>query len=366
MFWIAALVLAGCGAPRPPSPPFSVAVPATWQSTAEGKRVLVLFNKLIPESKTLADYYASKRGIPKENVLSIHIDTGEDTNPGAIKDGLIVQVRERAKASATPIDFIVLCKGMPLRYFDPSGFGFSLDAIVSTMDIPEEKAKGPDGQMSRAYRNPYFTKDEPFSKAKYGFYLVTRLDGYSYEDAKKLVDQSLAAKPDKGPFFFDSVPNVTSDGYGQMNSSMIDAGQILAKKGFTVSVDRTPEFIRPSGPLMGYASWGSNDKNFSQTVYESIRFKPGALAETFVSTSARTLKPVSSGQSVVTDLIKNGVTGVKGYVLEPYTIALARPHILFDRYTSGYNLAESFYMASPVLHWRDVVFGDPLCRPYKK
>lgn len=117
---------------------------------------------------------------------------------------------------------------------------------------------------------------------------------------------------------------------------------------------------------MGYCSWGSNDHSFIASNYLGVRFKPGALAETFVSTSARTMKPVTGGQSVITDLIKNGVTGVKGYVLEPYTVALARPNILFDRYTSGYNLAESFYMASPLLKWRDVVFGDPLCRPYKK
>jgi hypothetical protein len=56
---------------------------------------------------------------------------------------------------------------------------------------------------------------------------------------------------------------------------------------------------------------------------------------------------------------------VKGYVSEPYIFALAHPQVLWDRYTSGYDLAESFYMASAVLGWKDVVIGDPLCRPYK-
>ncbi len=35
------------------------------------------------------------------------------------------------------------------------------------------------------------------------------------------------------------------------------------------------------------------------------------------------------------DLIAQGVTGVKGYVSEPYTYALAKPEILFDRYLRG-------------------------------
>ena len=56
---------------------------------------------------------------------------------------------------------------------------------------------------------------------------------------------------------------------------------------------------------------------------------------------------------------------MKGYVSEPFTFALARPNILFERYVGGFNLAESFYMASPVTKWKDVVIGDPLCSPYK-
>ena len=38
---------------------------------------------------------------------------------------------------------------------------------------------------------------------------------------------------------------------------------------------------------MGYASWGSNDAKFTSENYLSIRFVPGAIAETAVSTSAR-------------------------------------------------------------------------------
>ncbi|HLO98551.1 MAG TPA: hypothetical protein VK171_08145, partial [Fimbriimonas sp.] len=65
------------------------------------------------------------------------------------------------------------------------------------------------------------------------------------------------------------------------------------------------------------------------------------------------------------DLIAQGVTGVKGYVSEPFTFALCRPEIMFDRYTKGFNLAEAFYASSPVVKWKDIVVGDPLCRPFK-
>jgi uncharacterized protein (TIGR03790 family) len=117
---------------------------------------------------------------------------------------------------------------------------------------------------------------------------------------------------------------------------------------------------------MGYASWGSNDGAFSLDAYRRLRFQPGSIAETFVSTSGRTFRRTSGGQSLVADLIEQGLTGVKAYVSEPFTVALAKPEILFDRYTSGYNLAESFYMASPLAGWKDIVVGDPLCRPYPR
>jgi hypothetical protein len=55
---------------------------------------------------------------------------------------------------------------------------------------------------------------------------------------------------------------------------------------------------------------------------------------------------------------------VKGYVSEPLTLGLCRADILFGRYTAGYTLAESFAAASPLVKWKDVVVGDPLCAPY--
>jgi len=92
---------------------------------------------------------------------------------------------------------------------------------------------------------------------------------------------------------------------------------------------------------------------------------PGAIAETYVSSSGRTFTwPPYYGQSAIADLIREGVSGVKGYVYEPYLSAMAEPDILFPRYVSGYTMGESYYMASPFLSWRGVVVGDPKMCPY--
>src|SRR4029078_5916000 len=38
--------------------------------------------------------------------------------------------------------------------------------------------------------------------------------------------------------------------------------------------------------------------------------------------------------------------------------------ILSPSYLAGFNLAEAFYLATPVLSWKAVVVGDPLLRPF--
>jgi len=96
----------------------------------------------------------------------------------------------------------------------------------------------------------------------------------------------------------------------------------------------------------------------------------GSLAETFVSTGSRSFiyptytPPTNYGQSLIADVIRSGVTGIKGYVYEPYLSAVAHPNILFDSYTKGWNLAESYYAASIKLSWMDVVVGVPKLAPF--
>lgn len=53
-----------------------------------------------------------------------------------------------------------------------------------------------------------------------GMYLVCRLDGYTVEECKKLVDNSLAAKPNKGPFFFNGGAGKDGGGYKEMQDAL--------------------------------------------------------------------------------------------------------------------------------------------------
>lgn len=332
-------------------------------TSSEASRVLVVINRSSPASTEIGAYYRSRREIPRSNTVVIDVSTTEEISEGEYRSGIEDPVRKAIEELRGGIDYIVLTKGVPIRI--QGRHGYSVDGHLSAMDTDIRPIEALEEEQIRRSANPYFGSERPFSRAEFGIYLVTRLDGFTVEDAKRLVDNSLAAEAHKGPFFFDAASNRNSGGYLRMQQSMFRAEQILRDAGFDASVNESAEFTNPGEPLAGYVSWGSNDSAFDRSTFRSLRFKPGAIAETFVSTSARTFQNVSGGQSLIGDLIEGGVTGVKGYVSEPYTFALALPEILFDRYTSGFNLAESFYAASLVVKWKDVVIGDPLCRPYR-
>lgn len=91
----------------------------------------------------------------------------------------------------------------------------------------------------------------------------------------------------------------------------------------------------------------------------------GSIAETAVSTGARSFaQGTSYGQSLIADLLEDGVSGVKGYVYEPYLQAVGLSSVLMTSYASGYNLAESHAAANLQTSWMGVTVGDPKMAPY--
>ena len=91
----------------------------------------------------------------------------------------------------------------------------------------------------------------------------------------------------------------------------------------------------------------------------------GSIAETAVSTGGRTFVMNSSyGQSLVSDLLDDGVSGVKGYVYEPYLTAVSNPEQLLSCYASGFTISECYAASNVQLSWMGTVIGDPKMAAY--
>lgn len=340
------------------------ALPVTKRAPLRGAdRVLVVVNARSGASQTVGQYYAARRGVAPSHVVHVSVPVSDDVSELEFRSAILNPIRDAIDSLPERIDFIVLTTGVPLRI--GGRHGYSVDAHVAGMRLPIPPMVGLDTTWLARYRNPYYGAREPFNSERFNMYLVTRLDCEQVADCMALVDRASSATAVRGPFLFDAMPlRDGNDGYALMNRALHTAAFRLRFMGLDVQLDTTARFVAPSGAVMGYASWGSNDAAFDGAAYRAIRFLPGAIAETFVSTSARTFHPDTGGQSRIVDLIAQGVTGVKGYVSEPFTIALADPDILFDRYLRGFTLAESFYAASRMVLWKDIVIGDPLCAPY--
>jgi uncharacterized protein (TIGR03790 family) len=289
----------------------------------------------------------------------------------------------------------MLTKGVPIRVTHVPGLGFgdnrtSLDSCLAALDYGSKpgakKIELHDtGFNGSAYVNPFWNSAQRFSRAKFGFVLVTRLDGYTVDDAKSLVTWSVASDSShpKGMFLLDACKGFgfgdvqrqplppTADGmviselaYGEWNADILKAAGQLKAKGLDTMLDSEDAFVGGIGNLIGYVSWGSNDQHFDASAYHLLRFAPGGIAETAVSTSARTFLPTQGGQSLIADLVHQRACGAKGYCDEPLLQAVASPTILFDRYSRGWTLAESYFAASRFIGWEDIVLGDPLCAPF--
>ncbi len=325
--------------------------------------VAVIINTNSSASRIIGQYFSSRRSIPAGNLIFVQVDTTEEIDSvqfnllrSQVESFLVLNNLQNS------INYLVTTKGVPLKVnrgatFSQTSPSSSVEnELMLILGTYSSHIGGAGPQMS-----PYFYQNAHFSRAAYGVYLVTRLDAYSVQQVLDLIDRSGPGRQVDStcPFLFDQDPSWSSP----LNTYMARAKTALDAKAKVSVLDASTTYVTNRQNVLGYMSWGSNDhyqQLYTQNAIPHNTYVPGAIAETYVSTSGRSFDdPPSYGQSLVADLIAEGVSGVKGYVYEPYSNAMAHAYLLFDRYVSGYNLAESYFMGSLLVSWMDVVVGDP-------
>lgn len=328
--------------------------------------VMLVTNNNSVDSIDISNYFVSMRGITKQcNISVTEVETVtflyfNNTIRKQIEDCII------NNGWNTTINYIVLTKGIPIRF--PVNATYREGSVDSALTIILSNYSGIIGNdgnnsllLDGKVDNPMFNQSVSANKSLFDIYVVTRLDGYTKEDAKRLITPS-QINVLNGDILLDRDPT-KSGGYLYWDVAINTTNNILKQKKIGTIFNDTVFFITNKTNLFGYVSWGSNDANVpsSNSSTWNLSFVPGSIGETAVSTSGRTFNKsaVSYGQSLVADLIAQNISGIKGYVYEPILWAIAYPNLLFDRYTSGYTLGDSFYMASDYINWMDIVIGDP-------
>ncbi len=338
-------------------------------------RVLLVVNDNSALSRAIGEYYALRRGIPSRNICHLKTTTDESIARDVYTRQIERPVGDflRKQGLEESIYYIATTAGVPLRIYGTDGLGGTFAAVDSELALLySDLHTGQPHVLAGLVPNPFFgRRGQPFSHPQFPIYLVTRLAAYDLEGVKAIIDRSLRAV-NRGKFIID----LKGDNDEEGNDWLRTAAILLPPD--RVVLDQSTEPLYDQTDVIGYASWGSNDRGHNRR-FPGFHWLPGAIVTEYVSSDGRTFaRPpaqwnpsmnwvLSSGwfaqspQSMLADYLLEGATGGSGHVYEPYLIYTPRPDLLLPAYYSGRNLAESFYLAIPGLSWQNIVVGDPLC-----
>lgn len=373
---------------------FAVAA-AGWAVASEplAARVILLANSDDPDSVRLARYYAEKRGVPEANIVALKLSLGESVGwhefvrtlfqplqDELVKRGWIDGIamsatdalgRRQYAMSGHRISYLVVCRGVPLKVTadaempaDPVGLAIAPPFRTHMGAVDSELALlAQSGTPTLAFvPNPLFKKDRPSVLDLGQVVKVSRLDGPTPEDARRLIDQAIATEQTglMGRSYIDiGGPHAAGDRW------LEETAKQLAELGFDGDVDRAPgtlpEWARFDAPVF-YFGWYAGSVN-GPFVRPGFVFPPGAIALHIYSYSADTVQ--SPLRNWVGPLVARGVTATFGNVTEPYLEFTHEPQLILQALARGDTLGDAAAYAVPVYSWQSLVIGDPLYRPFK-
>lgn len=338
--------------------------------------ILLVVNDNSPLSRNIGEYYARRRAVPLSNICHLKTSTAEEISREEYDRQIARPIGAflRKMPLQESISYIVTTAGVPLK-IGGSGEGMQSDAASVDSELTllySDLSTGKKHPLEGPIPNPFFGKrDRAFSRPAYPIYLVTRLAAYDFDGVKGMIDRCFAAT-NRGKFVLDLRGPDDESG----NDWLRNAAILLPKD--RVLLEETTEPIYGQTDVIGYASWGSNERHRTRR-FPGFHWLPGAIVTEYVSTNGRTFKKppdswtpsmdwinhsgwfADSPQSMLADSILEGATGASGHVYEPYLSMTPRPDLLLPAYYSGRTLAESYYLAIPGLSWQNIVVGDPLC-----
>ncbi len=337
-------------------------------------QVLVVVNQSSAISRTIGDYYVLRRKVPLVNLCRIRVSPHEEIQrpdyDAAVAAPILRYLKQQQLGER--ILYIVTTSGVPLKIAGTQGESGDAAAVDSELALLYQDLHGQKHAVRGPLHNPFFgRRGEKFAHREFPMYLVTRLTGYDFVDVKGIIDRALVAQ-NRGKFVIDL--NSSDDAPG--NDWLRTAALALPKD--RVVLDESTQVLLNQTDVIGYASWGSNDKHRKQR-NAGFKWLAGGIATEFVSSDGRTFaRPPDqwnigtwqddkrtwfggTPQSLTADFIHEGASGASGHVYEPYLTFTPRPDYLLPAYYAGRNLAESYYLSIPALSWMNIVVGDPLC-----
>ncbi|MDP6865489.1 MAG: TIGR03790 family protein, partial [Candidatus Poseidoniaceae archaeon] len=227
----------------------------------------VLINNKSEASKTIGWAFVQARNISHERVFIFDLDgtpTGETINRNQFTDFFALPFLEMLnnRSNVSDMNYLVTSKGMPLKVNGGQNKA-SFDQEFALLGGSYNSSIGGDYWSTHSYGPLSGGEFESFSRQKHGFYLVTRLTGYTVETALDLIEKANNSLGQSGTYVLDLATNRNESGYKFWNDDLYTANSTLTDLyNQSVYFDEETGFVTNVSNVMGYASWGSNDGNW--------------------------------------------------------------------------------------------------------
>jgi tetratricopeptide (TPR) repeat protein len=283
-----------------------LAGPAWAQS---GENVAVVINDNSAQSRTIGEYYASKRGVPASNIFRIRTSLDETIDRGTFTSTIEWPLRTliSMRGLQDRVLYILLTKDVPLRIVGSTDHFWTAASVDSELTLLYRRMVGGYVPLVGHVDNPYLVKDgdvgtaKPFTHRDHDIFLVSRLDGSSVDDVLALIDRS--DKPSQTGALMAGVPPYQA-GTFRKPPAAVTAKPALPKRG-----------------AMGIA---------------------------------------------VADLVRQGVAGAAGESSQHVPGNPLETRVLSEAYLAGASVVEAFYLAMPYLSAGTIVVADPLSAPFRQ
>ena len=409
-----------------PNPENIVAQYPTYTNLPLPSEILVVYNANIDDAETVATYYQQARNIPSINLcpltdLPLSVNYGSEggaylinwyrdannfynypaqdgevilswvPSPGITgkahwlyyKDYIEAPIKNYMEENNLTeiIRYIVLIKGLPYRlspYENTSRKGASVCALLSLLNQPDER------DIISLYNTNYWTQINPYWSVDYppsldyrfksghfvnagGWYLnylVSRLDGNTYDDVIDLIDRiTLADKSGEKKWILDDKPVSLIPPIVMKYSTMPLTAARLSELGFNYRYDNLiANVTSDNDEIIGYSSHGYYAFWDSSYIWSQLQFNyvNGALFNTWESGNALSYGKWHSHFGHLSDFVVMNGSGGGGNVNEPTTGGIYREGDSYPAYAMGYSIVDAIYQGINYIAWQNDVIGDPL------
>ncbi|HQU08314.1 MAG TPA: TIGR03790 family protein, partial [Candidatus Paceibacterota bacterium] len=234
---------------------------------------ILVVNDASATSTTIANYFMQARGLASTTWATTHVvhlsststPTAEGVSLATFNTAIRTPVQNFLISHhlASTTNYIITTKGVPLT--------IGIASVDQELGLILGKYAYDIGSGYEA-SNPYFNQQGPFSSTKYGFYIVTRLTGYTIPQVEALINRSgNATTTNSGQFIFDTDPGygytcAQNCSYYYYNLDMEAGATSTLAKGYPTTIDYTNTYLTYQHNVLGYVSWGSNDSHAATTL----------------------------------------------------------------------------------------------------